>query len=126
MEDCVCIVCCIYQLMLEHEGSMLLPNLARWGILELLKLSTHSLHPSSSPFLTPSLPACPRWMPEAPLVAGSAPWMYKGHIYSKDDMLSPLIYLDDIWLQQFEKNCTSIKLLVFCGAASTVPALHSS
>jgi hypothetical protein len=30
------------------------------------------------------------------LVAGSAPWMYKCHIYSKDDMLSPLMYLDDI------------------------------
>jgi hypothetical protein len=47
--------------------------------------------PSSLPFSLPALGGCQILTLEAPLIAGKAPWMDNGYIYSKDDMLSPLI-----------------------------------
>jgi hypothetical protein len=53
------------------------------------------LHPSSSPLSLPvSLPAlggCQFLTLEAPLIAGKAPCIYNGYIYSKNDVRSPFV-----------------------------------
>jgi hypothetical protein len=45
--------------------------------------------PFSLPFSLPVLGRCQFSTPEAPLIAGKAPCMYNGNIYSKDDVCSP-------------------------------------
>jgi hypothetical protein len=63
-----------------HGDNILLPNLASNYTGFLCHYAFPLTLPSSPPFSLPILGGCHILTPEAPLIAGKAPWMFNGYI----------------------------------------------